>query len=266
VTQRARRARVPAFAVLLAVIGLLVFFAAPLVALIQRVPWSQFFDDLSDPAVRPALRLSLQCSLSAMGLSILFGVPIAGVLARTEFPGKSLVRAGAVLPMVLPPVVAGVALLVALGRRGLVGQYLDRWFEIRLPFTIWGAIIAETFVAMPFLIITVDAALRSQDVRYEDAAATLGAGRWTVFRRVTLPAIAPSLVAGAALAWARALGEFGATITFNGSLRGKTQTMPLAVYQLLEGGNSDAALTLSIVLLIISIVVLAAVGKRAFAQ
>jgi molybdate transport system permease protein len=257
---------VPALAVALAVIGMAVFFVAPLVALIQRVPWSDFWDDLSDPAVRPALRLSLQCSLSATALSLIFGLPIAWVLARTEFPGKSLVRAAAVLPMVLPPVVAGVALLVALGRRGLVGQYLDQWFDIRLPFTIWGAIIAETFVAMPFLIITVDAALRSRDVRYEDAAATLGASRWTVFRRVTLPAIAPSLVAGAALAWARALGEFGATITFNGSLRGKTQTMPLAVYQLLESGDADAALTLSIVLLIISIVVLASVGKRAFAR
>ena len=256
----------PAFAVALAVIGLAVFFVAPLVALVQRVPWSDFWDDLSDPAVRPALRLSLQCSLSATALSLIFGLPIAWVLARTEFPGKSLVRAAAVLPMVLPPVVAGVALLVALGRRGLVGQYLDQWFDIRLPFTIWGAIIAETFVAMPFLIITVDAALRSQDVRYEDAAATLGASRWTSFRRVTLPAIAPSLVAGAALAWARALGEFGATITFNGSLRGKTQTMPLAVYQLLESGESGAALTLSIVLLIISIVVLASVGRRAFAR
>jgi molybdate transport system permease protein len=242
-----------------------VFFVLPLFGLVQRVPWSDFLDDLRDPAVRPALRLSLVCSLSATALSVVIGVPIAWVLARTEFPGKSLVRALALLPLVLPPVVGGIALLAALGRRGLFGQYLDRWFDIQLPFTTGGAILAETFVAMPFLIITVDGALRSLDTRYEDAAATLGAKRWTVLRRVTLPMIGPSLAAGAILTWARALGEFGATITFAGNFRGRTQTMPLAVYITREA-NPGAALSLSIVLLVISISVLALVGSRVIAN
>jgi molybdate transport system permease protein len=165
--------------------------------------------------------------------------------------------------MVLPPVVGGVALLVAFGRRGLVGQYLDRWFDIRLPFTTAGVILAETFVAMPFLIITVEAALRSLDTRYEAAGATLGASRWTVLRRITLPAIAPSLAAGAALTWARALGEFGATITFAGNFKGVTQTMPLAVYLAFET-DPGSAIVLSLVLLAVSITVLALVGRRVF--
>jgi molybdate transport system permease protein len=229
--------------------------------LIQRAPWGQFVDDLTDPAVRPALRLSLVCSLSATAISLVVGVPIAWVLARTQFPGKALVRALATLPLVLPPVVGGIALLAALGRRGVFGQYLYRWFDIQLPFTTWGAIVAETFVAMPFLIITVDGALRALDTRYEDAAATLGASRWTVLRRVTLPAIGPSLAAGAVLTWARAIGEFGATITFAGNLKGVTQTMPLAVYITREA-DQGAALSLSLVLLAVSIVVLVVVGSR----
>jgi molybdate transport system permease protein len=177
------------------------------------------------------------------------------------FRGRALLRALVLLPLVVPPVVGGVALLTAFGRRGLVGQWLDQWFDIRLPFTTWGAILAETFVAMPFLVITVDAALRGLDPRYEDAARTLGASRWTVMRRVTLPMIGPSVVAGAALTWARALGEFGATITFAGNFEGRTQTMPLAVYLALET-DPEAAITLSLVLLTISIAVLALVGSR----
>jgi len=247
------------------VFGLLVFFALPLVALVVRVPWSDITDDLSDPAIRPALRLSLVCSVAATGLSVVIGVPIAWLLARVEFPGKAVARALALLPLVLPPVVGGVALLVAFGRRGVVGQYLDDWFGIRLPFTTWAAIIAETFVAMPFMIITVEGALRGVDTRYEEAAATLGAGRWTVMRRVTLPAIGPSLLAGITLTWARALGEFGATITFAGNFRGETQTMPLAVYLALQT-DTGAALTLSLVLLVISIVVLALVGRRVWGR
>jgi molybdate transport system permease protein len=244
-----------------AVCGIGVFFVLPLMGLIQRAPWGQFFEDLADPAIRPALRLSIVCSVAATVLSLVIGVPIAWVLARTDFPGKSVVRALATLPLVLPPVVGGIALLAALGRRGVFGQYLDRWFDVQLPFTTWGAILAETFVAMPFLIITVDGALRTLDTRFEDAAATLGAGRLTVLRRVTLPMIAPSLAAGAVLSWARALGEFGATITFAGNLRGRTQTMPLAVY-LTREADPGAAISLSIVLLAISIVVLTIVGSR----
>jgi len=255
--------RPPAVVITVAIAGLLIFFVAPLAGLVQRAPWSHLWSNVSDPVARTALRLSLECSLAATGLALVFGLPIAWVLARTEFRGKAIVRACAILPMVLPPVVGGVALLVAFGRRGLVGQYLDRWFDIRLPFTTAGVIIAETFVAMPFLVITVEAALRSFDTRYEAAGATLGAGRWTVMRRITLPAIAPSLAAGAALTWARALGEFGATITFAGNFKGVTQTMPLAVYLALET-NPGSAIVLSLVLLAVSITVLALVGRRVF--
>jgi molybdate transport system permease protein len=251
------------FVIVLAIVGLLVFFVAPLAALVQRAPWGDLWSTLTNPDVRTALRLSLQCSLAATGLSMLFGLPIAWLLARVEFRGKAIVRAFAILPLVLPPVVGGVALLYAFGRRGLVGQYLDRWFGITLPFHTSGVILAETFVAMPFLIVTVEAALRSLDTRYEDAGATLGASRWTVLRRITLPAIAPSLAAGAALTWARALGEFGATITFAGNFKGVTQTMPLAVYLALEV-EPGSAIVLSLVLLTVSIVVLALVGRRVF--
>ena len=194
----------------------------------------------------------------------MFGVPLAWVLARTRFPGRSLVRALVLLPMVLPPVVGGVALLFTFQRNGgLVGEWLYDWFGLQFTFTTAGAVLAETFVAMPFLVITVEAGLRSMDQRYEDAAASLGAGRWTVFRRVTLPLIAPALFAGAALAWARALGEFGATITFAGNIQGRTQTMPLAVYLLLET-DQGVAIALSLVLLAVSIVVLVALRDRWF--
>lgn len=258
-------ARPPRLAIGVAAAGLFVFVALPLLALLVRAPWSGVLDDLSDPAVRPALRLSVVCSLLATALSVVIGVPIAWLLARVDVPGKAIVRACALLPLVLPPVVGGVALLVAFGRRGVVGQYLDNWFGVTLPFTTWAAVIAETFVAMPFLVITVEGALRGVDTRYEEAAATLGAGRWTVMRRVTLPAIAPSLTAGAALAWARALGEFGATITFAGNFRGTTQTMPLAVYLMLQT-DTGAALTLSLVLLAVSVLVLVLVGRRVWGR
>ena len=172
-------------------------------------------------------------------------------------------RALVILPMVLPQVVGGVALMLASGSQGLVGQWLDSAFGITLPFSMAGAMIAEAFVAMPFLVITVEAGLRAMDRRYEDAAATLGAGRWTTFRRVTLPLIAPSLGAGAALCWARALGEFGATITFAGNLPGETQTMPLAVYIALQS-NTEAAIALSLVLLVVSLAVLIALRGRWF--
>ncbi len=222
------------------------------------------WDDLSTPAARDAMKLSLECSLWATALSLVFGVPLAYVLARAQFPGKALVRALVVLPMVLPPVVGGVALLYAFSvNNGLVGGWLHDTFDIQLTFSKSGAILAETFVAMPFLVITVEAGLRLMDRRYEDAAASLGANRWTVFRRVTLPLIAPSLFAGAALAWARALGEFGATITFAGNIQGRTQTMPLAVYLLLET-QQGTAIVLSLVLLAVSIVVLVALRDRWF--
>ena len=246
--------------VAVAALGVL-FFALPLIGLLQRADWSNFAGDLTTPEAVAALRLSLVCSLSATALSVLVGLPLAWTLARVAFPGKALVRGLVLLPLVLPPVVGGVALLAAFSRRGSVGSYLYDWFGIQLTFSTWGAILAETFVAMPFFVITVEAALRSMDVRFEAVASTLGAGRWYTFRRVTLPLIAPSLIAGAVLSWARALGEFGATITFAGNIEGRTQTLPLAVYLLLEG-HPETAIALSLVLLAVSLVVLVALRDR----
>ncbi len=239
-----------------ALVGML-FLVVPLVGLLLRAPWGEAWTILRGSAAGEALRLSLWTSTTATAISLLIGVPLAWLLARTDFPGLRLVRALVTLPLVLPPVVGGVALLLAFGRSGFVGQYLDQWFGITLPFTPAAVVIAETFVAMPFLVVTVEGALRSADRGFEEAAATLGAGRMTVFRRVTLPLIGPSLVAGAVLCWARALGEFGATITFAGSFPGRTQTMPIAVYYALET-DPDAAILLSLILLLVSVAVLVA--------
>lgn len=238
------------------------FLAIPLVGLVQRAPWSDVWSDLTASEARTALRLSLVCSLSATAVAIVLGIPLAWVLARVEFPGRRLVRALALLPMVLPPVVGGVALLLAFGRRGLLGRPLDDWLGIQLPFTTAGATLAEAFVAMPFLVITAEAAFRAADRRYEDVARTLGARPWTVFRRVTLPLTGPALAAGAVLCWARALGEFGATITFAGNAPERTQTIPLQVYVLLESGRAGSAIALSLVLLAVSIAVLVALRDR----
>ena len=256
------RRRAPPLVVIAAIVAM-AFFVVPLLGLLQRAPWSNLWSDLTTPEARDALRLSLVCSLWATALATLFGVPLAWVLARVEFPGRSLVRALVLLPMVVPPVVGGVALLYAFGRSGLVGEQLYDWFGIQFTFSTSGAVLAETFVAMPFLVLTVEAGLRSMDTRYEDAAATLGASRWMTFRRVTLPFLMPSLVAGAALAWARALGEFGATITFAGNIQGRTQTTPLAVYLALES-RPEGAIALSLVLLAVSIVVLVMLRDRWF--
>jgi molybdate transport system permease protein len=255
-----RRDGVPWLALAIASVTV-AFIVLPLVGLVRHVPWSTLWNDLSTPEATAALRLSVICSLSATALAVAFGVPLAWVLARVTFRGRSLVRALVLLPMVLPPVVGGVGLFYAFGRDGVIGQYLYSWFGIQLTFSTAGVVMAETFVAMPFLIITVEAALRSMDQRYEDAAATLGAHRLTVFRRVTLPLIVPGLIAGAALAWARALGEFGATITFAGNIQGRTQTTPLAVYLLLET-KPEVAIGLSIVLLAVCVAVLALLRDR----
>jgi molybdate transport system permease protein len=253
VTARRVDREVPVAVVVVAVLGALVF-VVPLLGLLWRAPWSAAWSVLSASEARTALRLSLETSLAATAIAIALGVPLAWVQARVTYPGRSVVRALTLLPMVLPPVVGGIALLLALGRRGLVGEYLDR-VGVHLPFHVMGAVLAETFVAMPFLVITVEAAFRSVDRRYEEAARSLGSSRWSVFLRVTLPTIRPSLVAGAVLCWARALGEFGATITFAGNSAGKTQTLPLFVYATLEGSNPDAAIILSLVLVVVSLVV-----------
>ena len=252
--------RPPWPAVVIAAAGI-AFFALAFIGLLWKVPWSSARHVLSATGSRTALRLSLVCSLWATVLAMFFGVPIAWLLARIDFPGRGIARALCTLSMVLPPVVAGIALFYALGRRGILGQYLDRWFGITLPFTTAGVIVAQTFVAMPFLILTVEAAFRQQDLQYEDAARTLGASRWYLFRRVTLPAIRPGLIAGGVLAWARALGEFGATITFAGNFPGRTQTMPLAIYLAAET-NPEEALVLSLVLVAVSFGVLVALRDR----
>jgi molybdate transport system permease protein len=237
------------------------FVLLPFAALLQRAPWSELGSLLGRPVVVDALRLSVTTALAATALSLVFGVPLAWLLSRVPFPGRSVVRAVVLLPMVLPPVVGGAALLFAFGRRGLFGGPLYDATSFLLPFSTWGVVVANTFVALPFLVVTVEAGLRSADRRFEDAAATLGAGPWTVFRRVTLPAIAPSLGAGAVLAWARALGEFGATVTFAGNLQGRTQTMPLAVYLALET-DREAAVALSLVLIAVSLAVLIPLRDR----
>jgi molybdate transport system permease protein len=239
----------------------LLFLLLPLVALLVRAPWRGLPRILRDSQVAQALRLSIECASAATVISLILGVPLAWVLARARVRGIGVLRALVTLPLVLPPVVGGVALLLAFGRLGLFGRYLDDWTGLTLPFTTPGVIIAETFVAMPFLVITVEGALRAGDLDLEEAAATLGATRMTTFRRVTVPAIAPSLVAGAVLCWARALGEFGATITFAGNFPGKTQTMPLAVYLALET-DPEAAIALSLVLLAVSVAVLLGLRDR----
>ncbi|WP_373862591.1 molybdate ABC transporter permease subunit [Nocardia lijiangensis] len=243
-----------------AVCGLL-FLLVPLAGLLLRAPWATMPERLFSPEVGEALRLSLFCASLATVVCLILGIPLAWLLARGEVPGHGLIRALVTVPLVLPPVVGGVALLLALGRRGLVGRYLYDWFGVSLPFTTAGVVVAEAFVAMPFLVISVEGALRAADPRFEEAAATLGASRWYTFRRVTLPSVLPGVVAGAVLCWARALGEFGATITFAGNFPGKTTTMPLAVYLALET-DPDAAIVLSLVLLVVSVAVLVALRER----
>jgi len=243
----------------LALLGL-ALFVIPLLGLIARAPIAELGVVLRSPAVGAALRLSAVVSVAAVGLSLVLGFPIAWVLARFEFPGRRLIRAVVALPMVLPPVVAGVALLTALGRRGLLGPLLES-LGIELAFTTTAAILAATFVAAPFLIIACEAALENVDRELEDAAATLGATRLRILWTVTLPAIWPSLLAGLALCWARALGEFGATITFAGNFRGRTQTMPLAVYEALQTDH-EGALLLSLIMLAISLAILFALRGK----
>jgi molybdate transport system permease protein len=237
------------------------FLVLPMIGLLVRAPWSTLPRRLVAPNVLDALRLSLFTATTATIVSMLLGIPLAWLLARTSFPGRRLLRALVTVPLVLPPVVGGVALLLVFGRRGLLGTWLDTHFGSTLPFTTAGVVVAEAFVAMPFLVISVEGAIRAADLRFEEAAATLGATRWTVFRRITLPIVAPGVAAGAVLCWARALGEFGATITFAGNYPGTTQTMPLIVYLALET-DPPAAIVLSLILLAVSIAILVGLRER----
>ncbi|CAB5022395.1 MAG: molybdate ABC transporter permease subunit [Actinobacteria bacterium] len=255
-----RRVEPPSrIAVVLSLLAVL-FVALPVIALLREVAWSRLISDLTTPEARSALRLSLLCSISATALAAVLGVPLAWVLARVEFRGRGFVRGLVLLPLVVPPVVAGVGLLAAFGRNGMLGGTLNM-LGIRITFTPIAVVIAEAFVALPFLVLAVEAGIRSIDRRYEDAARTLGASRSLVMRRITLPLLAPSLAAGLALAWARALGEFGATITFAGNIQGRTRTVPLAVYLLLDS-SPDVAIALSLLLVSICVVVLVTLRTR----
>lgn len=239
------------------------FLGVAAVALVVRAPWSNLGAIYRKYAFWDALRISVLTSLEVTAISLVIGTPLAWILARRAFPGRALLRAVVLLPLVLPPVVGGVALFDALGRNGLVGRYLDRWFGLSLPFTQFGIVLAQLFVAMPFLVVTLEGAFRSSDRGLEEAAATLGASRLRVFTRVTVPLVTPSLIAGSVLCWARAIGEFGATAIFGGNTPGTTQTMPtlvLSVFQI--SGDPEAAVALSLPLMLVAVVVLVSLRDK----
>ncbi|MGW2475207.1 ABC transporter permease [Streptomyces sp. NPDC001665] len=254
------RGRAPVVLALPALLAV-AFLLLPLAGILARTSWGELGTHLTSEGTTKALTLSLIVSGWALLLSLVLGVPLAWLLARVDFPGKVFVRSLVLLPMVLPPTVGGVALLLGFGRRGLLGPWLEDWFGITLPFHTSGAVLAATFVAMPFLVISLEGALGGLRPRYEETAASLGASPVRVFRTVTLPMVAPGLAAGAALTWARALGEFGATITFAGNLPGTTQTLPLQVYLLLQD-SPEAATSVSLLLLVIAMAVLLALRGR----
>lgn len=243
----------------------LAFVGLPLIGLLGRTSWERMPTLLGNAIALDALRVSLTASFGAALLSTAFGVPLAWVLARGRFPGLRLVRALVLLPVVLPPVVGGMGLLAALGRRGLVGGWLLATTGVQLTFTVWGTILAATFVAMPLAVLAAESGFRNLDPDLEGAAETLGASPTYVLRRVIVPAALPQIGAGLVLAWARALGEFGATITFAGNLPGRTQTLPLAVFQAAQT-DPDAAIALSLLLVAVSLVVLVALRDRILAR
>jgi len=259
-TDRPWQNRVPLLLAVPAALALL-FLVLPLVGLVIRAPWTDAGTVLTGAGALQALQLSLITATVSVIIVLLVGVPLAWVLARPNLRGASLLRALITIPLVLPPVVGGVALFTVLGRTGLLGRPLYQLTGFAFPFTPYAVILAQVFVALPFLVLSVEGALRAADRRYEEAASTLGARPITVFRRITLPLIGPGIAAGAVLAWARALGEFGATITFAGSFPGTTRTMPLEVYLALET-DPGSALLLSVLLLGVSVAVLALLRAR----
>ena len=238
-----------------------VLLVVPLVTLVADTPWADLPDQLADPRVRDALWLTTATSLATVVACLALGTPLAWLLARVDFRGRALLRAVLAVPLVLPPVVAGVALVTALGRNGLIGSVLRDATGLTIPYTTGAVVIAHTFVSMPFYVLALEGALRASGERYDVVAATLGADRWTTFRRVTLPLAVPGLLAGSVLAWARSLGEFGATITFAGNYPGTTQTMPTLIYSALQS-DPEVARTLSMILLVLSIAILAALRNR----
>jgi molybdate transport system permease protein len=233
----------------------------PLIGLAVRTPWTRIGGILTAETALVALRLSLLVATTAAAVSLLVGFPLAWALARGSFRGKTVVRALVVMPLVMPPVVAGVGLLAAFGRRGIVGSWLFEWFGIQLTFTTAAVVVAATFVSFPLAVLALEAGLRGLDERLEDAAATFGASRRYVMRRVTLPLMAPQIAAALVLSWARALGEFGATITFAGNLQGRTQTLPLAVFERLQT-DQEAAFAVSVLLIVVAFAVILALRGR----
>jgi len=239
----------------------ILFVGIPLLSIFTRMPWSDLSAMIGQRSTRQALFVSLETSVIAAFVATFLGVPLAWLLARGSFPGLSLVRTICITPMVLPPVVGGIALLTAFGRRGVLGRFLYDWWGISLPFTKTAVVIAQVFVAMPFLVLAVESSFRQSDQGLEDAARTMGASPLRIFFTIALPASRPAVIAGVALAWARSIGEFGASITFAGSFPGKTQTLPMAVYELVAIDYRQS-LVLSMVLIIVSIAVLASMRDR----
>ena len=249
----------PTLVKILAVIGLL-FLVAPILGILSRVQWLDLWSQLTDPAVRDALVLSAWTSSATTVIAVVVGVPLALMLARGHGRPAGLVRAFVVLPLVLPPVISGVALLALLGRNGLIGAGINTWFGFTIPFTQVAVVIAQLFVALPFLVITVEGALRTRGRHLEQAARTLGASESRIIWSVTIPAVRTAIIAGAALCWARALGEFGATVTFAGSFPGVTQTLPIEVYYSLVT-QPDRAIAISVLMIAICVVVLVSLRR-----
>jgi molybdate transport system permease protein len=243
-----------------ALVGVL-FLLLPTIGLIVRMPWHRLGAIYRDEGVWTALRISLQSSLEATAASLVFGVPLAWVLARIRLPGMGLARALVTFPLVLPPVIGGVALFTAFGRNGMLGHPIHSVLGRDLPFSFTGIVLAQIFVAMPFLIITVEGAFRIADRGVEEAAATLGASRSRIFLRITVPLVLPAIVAGAVLCWARALGEFGATLLFGGNVRDSTQTLPTLVLTVFNNNPADAP-ALALPLMAVALIVLGALRDR----
>ena len=243
-----------------ALIGVL-FLALPTVALIVRTPWTELGRIYGEQQVWTALRLSIESSIEATVVSLLLGIPLAWVLARVRIPGIGIARAIVTIPLVLPPVISGVALFTAFGRNGLLGDPINAVLGHDLPFTFPAIVVAQTFVAMPFLVVTVEGAFRISDRGVEEAAATLGASRTRIFAWVTLPLVLPAIIAGTVLCWARALGEFGATLLFGGNTPGRTQTLPTAVLTVFNVEPADAP-ALSLPLMAVALIVLGALRDK----
>ena len=252
----------PRWIYLPAAVGAL-FVIVPLVGILLEIDWAHFIPLVTSESSRTALILSLKTSAASTVLCVLIGVPMALVLARGRFPGQSILRALVLLPLVLPPVVGGIALLYTFGRAGLLGHQLEA-VGIRIAFSTTAVVLAQSFVSLPFLVVSLEGALRTAGNNYESVAATLGARPTTVLRRVTLPLVLPGLVSGAVLAFARSLGEFGATLTFAGSLQGVTRTLPLEIY-LQRETDPDAAIALSLLLIVVAAVVVITAGGRSLA-